>query len=102
MVVHKMTETSKTTCPIRDVAELLSDTWTILILHALREKPLRFCELERWLEHISTRTLTLKLNKLQLQGLIEKQSDNCYTITTKGSGLKIIEEAMVRYAKKYL
>jgi len=93
---------TKNTCPIRDVAELLSDTWTILILHALRNKPLRFCELERWLEHISTRTLTLKLNKLRDQGLIEKQTDNLYTITKKGAGLKIIETAMVQYAKKYL
>ncbi len=98
----KKTHATKTTCPILAVAEILSDTWTMLILHALREKPLRFCELERWLESISTRTLSSKLKKLQEQDLIFKNTEGYYSISDKGAGLSIVEDAMVRYAKKHL
>ncbi|NCN12057.1 helix-turn-helix transcriptional regulator [Candidatus Kaiserbacteria bacterium] len=92
----------KKVCPIRAVAELLSDTWTMLIMRALTEGPKRFCELEAWLGNISTRTLTLKLQTLTEKGLIEKRTDNYYTPTKKGSGLKIIEKAMLKYSDQYL
>lgn len=92
----------KTTCPIREVAELLSDTWTMLIMRALTESPKRFCELEAWLGNISTRTLTLRLSAMTEKGLIEKRDDNYYAPTKKGDGLKIIERAMVKYSEQYL
>lgn len=90
-----------TTCPITRVATLLSDTWTMLIMHALTEGPKRFCELEKELDGISTRTLTLKLQKLTAEGLIEKSESN-YQATKKGAGLKIIEKAMKKYGEMYL
>lgn len=90
-----------TTCPITKVATLLSDTWTMLIMHALTESPKRFCELELALSGISTRTLTLKLQKLTTEGLIEKH-ESMYRATKKGAGLKIIEKAMKKYGEQYL
>ncbi len=92
----------KHVCPIREVAELLSDTWTMLIMRALTESPKRFCELEAWLGNISTRTLTLRLQALTEKGLIEKRDTSYYAPTEKGKGLKIIEKAMVKYSEQYL
>lgn len=89
-------------CPITKVASLLSDTWTMLILRSLTEGPKRFCEMENWLGGISTRTLTLKLKRLIDEGLVEKNEGNFYQVTKKGSGLKIIEKAMIKYSKLYL
>lgn len=89
-------------CPITKVAKLLSDTWTMLIMHFLIEGPKRFCDLERSLTGISTRTLTLKLKKLSEDGLIIKQKSGSYTATSKGKGLKLIENSMRSYEKKYL
>jgi len=97
-----MKEEGKGACPITKVAELLSDTWTMLIMRALTEGPKRFCELEEWLGGISTRTLTLKLGKLKKQGLVEKREDGYYIATEMGAGLKIIERAMITYSHKYL
>lgn len=91
----------QTDCPITKVAVLLSDTWTMLIMHALTEGPKRFCELEASLPGISTRTLTLKLQKLTAEELIEK-SESHYQATKKGAGLKIIEKAMKKYSEQYL
>ncbi len=100
--MHMHEDAGKHTCPITKVAELLSDTWTMLIMRALTEGPKRFSELKIWLDTISTRTLTLKLQKLSAEGLIEKTPEGLYTVTKKGSGLKIIERAMIQYSEKYL
>ncbi len=98
----KVVKESKKTCPITATAELLSDTWTILIMRSLTESPKRFNELERWLEGISTRTLALKLQKLKKEGLVRCSAGGHYSATEKGKGLKIIERAMVQYSKRYL
>ncbi len=89
-------------CPITKVATLLSDTWTMLIMHFLIESPKRFCELEKLLEGISTRTLTLKLNKLVEDKMVSKTKDGAYSATNKGKGLKLIEDSMRKYEKKYM
>ena len=89
-------------CPITKVAQLLSDTWTMLILHFLIKEPMGFCELERALEGISTRTLTLKLKKLIEDGLVHKTKDGMYATTRKGKGIRLVENAMKRYQETYL
>lgn len=94
--------TSRSDCPTTRVAELLSDTWTMLIMRALTEGPKRFSELEKWLDGISSRTLTLKLDTLKKRGLISKSGEGMYQATEKGAGLRIIEKAMIEYGKKYL
>ncbi len=95
-------KTMSTSCPVTKTAELLSDTWTTLIIKALLEGPKRFCDLERELEGISTRTLTLKLKKLVAEKILRKSPDGCYAATKKGEGLKIVERAMRRYGEQYL
>jgi DNA-binding HxlR family transcriptional regulator len=89
-------------CPVTKTAELLSDTWTILIIHALLQDSKRFCEIERELVGISTRTLTLKLKKLEAEGMIHKSPDGTYQATAKGKGLKTVERAMKTYGEKFL
>jgi DNA-binding HxlR family transcriptional regulator len=93
---------SHLTCPITKTATLLSDTWTMLIVRSLLDEPKRFCELERDLEGISTRTLTLKLKKLEADRIIKKKGVGLYEPTEKGKGLRMVESAMKRYGEKYL
>lgn len=89
-------------CPVQKTATLLSDTWTMLIIRDLLECPARFCDLERSLKGISTRTLTLKLKKLESEGLVRKRADGSYAVTPRGKGLRTVEAAMRRYGEKYL
>ncbi len=89
-------------CPISKTAKLLSDPWTMLIMRDCIDDVCRFCELERSLKGISTRTLTLKLKKLEREHMLQKLSDGSYVATEKGLGLKAIEQAMRRYGEKYL
>lgn len=95
-------QTTPPVCPITQVARLLSDTWTMLILHALMAGPKRFCELESELAHISTRTLSNKLKRLMTEGLVSKDANGYYGATKKGKGIKLIERAMVKYSEQYL
>ncbi len=96
----KLEECNEKFCPIKKTAGLLSDIWTILIIRELILSDKRFCELERGLDGISTRTLTLKLKKLVEEGLVKK--GECYTLTSKGKKLSDIFDAMNVYGKKYL
>jgi DNA-binding HxlR family transcriptional regulator len=92
----------KIACPITEVAELLSDTWTMLIMHQLILGPKKFCEVERALSGISTRTLTNKLKRLSEVELLLKTEEGLYMATEKGNGLRIVENAMKRYQGQYL
>ena len=96
-----MKNTAKTTCPVAKVASLLSDLWTMLIVRDLMLKPMRFSELHTSLHGVSTRTLTLKLQKLVESGVISK-NEPYYSITTKGKKLAAIYTEMTKYGKKYL
>ena len=87
-----------TTCPIARVAELLSDTWTMLIIRDLLKHSMRFSELERSLAGISTRTLTLKLNRLVEKGIVEK-TDEGYILTEHAQKLREVIDAMDRFGK---
>lgn len=87
-------------CPIQNIIRILSDTWTILILRDILVSPKRFCELERDLTGISTRTLTLKLQKLVEEGIIE-HNDHYYTITKKGNKLKPIIGEIEKVGKMF-
>lgn len=92
----------KTTCPVTKTIVLLSDEWMMRVMHELLLGSKRFCELERSLPGISTRTLTLKLRKLEEDNMVFKSSDHYYEATEKGKGLRVIENAMKKYAEKYL
>jgi DNA-binding HxlR family transcriptional regulator len=91
-----MNEKPHLSCPLAKVALLLSDAWTMRIIHALLRIPQRFCELERSLVGISTRTLTLKLQKLIEDDIITK-NDLTYELTEKGKKLKGILSAMEKF-----
>jgi DNA-binding HxlR family transcriptional regulator len=86
-------------CAVTVVAVILLYTWTILIVHnLLSTKAVRFCELERVLEGISTRTLTVKLKKLEDEQLVLK-TDAGYTLTKTGRKLQPVLKAMEQFGK---
>jgi DNA-binding HxlR family transcriptional regulator len=90
---------NEATCPIQKAASLLSDEWTILIIRDLLASSKRFCELEKSLVGISTRTLTLKLQKLVEEGVLE-HVDMYYSVTKKGSLLAPVLKKMADVGEK--
>lgn len=57
-------------CPVREVLDRVAGKWSILIIVAATHGPVRFTELERSIEGISRRMLTLTLRNLERDGLL--------------------------------
>lgn len=57
-------------CPITEVLDHVAGKWSIGIIVAAAQGPVRFTELERAVKGISRRMLTLNLRKLERDGLL--------------------------------
>ena len=95
-------------CPVCRTAEVISGKWTLLIIRDLAEESLRFCELERSLEGISPRTLSLRLRALEEQDVVERKTYPEvpprveYALTDKGRALVPLIEDMRSYGRRWL
>jgi DNA-binding HxlR family transcriptional regulator len=59
-------------CTVKDVLERVGDKWSVLAIAALERRPWRFRELQRSIEGISQRMLTLTLRRLERDGLVAR------------------------------
>ena len=59
-------------CPIREVLDRVGDTWSLLVIINLQERPVRFNALRRSIEGISQRMLTVTLRSLERDGLVRR------------------------------
>jgi DNA-binding HxlR family transcriptional regulator len=57
-------------CPIRDILDRVGNKWSVQIILAVIQRPVRFTELERGIPGISRRMLTLTLRNLERDGLL--------------------------------
>ena len=95
-------------CPVCRTAEIISGKWTLLIIRDLADSSLRFCELERSLEGISPRTLSLRLRVLEEEGIVERRTYPEvpprveYALTDKGRALAPLIEDMRAYGYRWL
>src|SRR6201988_5132389 len=103
-----MHEVTKDSCPVCRTVEIVCGKWTLLVIRDLAAGPSRFCELERSLEGISPRTLSLRLRALEAEGIIERRTYPEvpprveYELTTKGRALVPMIDHMRRYGRQWL
>ena len=95
-------------CPVCACAEIISGKWTLLVIRDLADGNRRFCELERSLEGISPRTLSLRLRALEECGVVERHTYPEvpprveYALTEKGRALSPLIEDMRAYGRNWL
>jgi DNA-binding HxlR family transcriptional regulator len=95
-------------CPVGCCAEIISGKWTLLVIRDLTGGSQRFCELERSLDGISPRTLSLRLRALEDQGIVERRTYPEvpprveYALTEKGKALVPLIEDMRTYGRRWL
>jgi DNA-binding HxlR family transcriptional regulator len=65
-------EVYETACPLREVLDRVGGKWSVQILVAVVRGPIRFTELERSIEGVSRRMLTLTLRNLERDGLVQR------------------------------
>jgi DNA-binding HxlR family transcriptional regulator len=96
------------TCPVCKTAEIVCAKWTLLLVRDLSEGRSRFCELERSLQGISPRTLSLRLRALEEEGIVERETYPEvpprveYALTEKGLALLPIIDDMRTYGDRWL
>jgi DNA-binding HxlR family transcriptional regulator len=95
-------------CPVGCCAEIISGKWTLLMIRDLADGSQRFCELERSLDGISPRTLSLRLRALEDEGIVERRTYPEvpprveYALTEKGRALVPLIEDMRVYGRRWL
>lgn len=103
-----MSAISNSQCPVCRTADVISGKWTLLVIRDLAAGSSRFCELERSLEGISPRTLSLRLRALEEHGIVERHTFPEvpprveYALTDKGTALVPLIEDMRRYGDHWL
>ena len=95
-------------CPVVRTAEIISGKWTLLLIRYLADENCRFCELERSLDGISPRTLSLRLRALEEQGIVKRHTYPEvpprveYALTDKGKALVPLIDDMRSYGRAWL
>ena len=105
---RKMSAISNSRCPVCRTADIVCGKWTLLVIRDLADGSSRFCELERSLEGISPRTLSLRLRALEEEGVVARHTFPEvpprveYALTEKGEALVPLIEDMRRYGRRWL
>src|SRR6202012_1079686 len=96
------------TCPVCRTAASVCGKWTLLVIRDLADGRSRFCELERSLQGISPRTLSLRLRALEEEGIGERQTFPEVAprvedvLTVRGRALVPLIEDMRAYGTEWL
>ncbi|MEU0117626.1 helix-turn-helix domain-containing protein [Streptomyces bobili] len=91
-------------CGVRDVLDRIGDKWSVLVIVELAGGPRRFRELQRAIDGISQRMLTLTVRRLERDGLVLRtvyptvpaQVD--YRLTETGAGLTHLVKALADWS----
>jgi DNA-binding HxlR family transcriptional regulator len=59
-------------CATRTILDRIGDRWTVLVVGALTEGPMRFSELSRRIDGVSQKMLTQTLRGLERDGLVTR------------------------------
>jgi|SRR5690348_15156978 DNA-binding HxlR family transcriptional regulator len=98
--------TKKNMCGVATTLKVIGSKWSMLILHNMFEGQTRFGQLQRALAPISPKTLSLRLQELEKEGIISKKIyaevplHVEYTLTKKGKSLGEIFDKMAEWGGK--
>lgn len=96
------------TCPTRVVLDQIANKWTVLVLSALGEGPLRFNALKRRLNGVSQKILAQTLRELERNGLVHRCAFATvpvtveYSLTPLGHGLTNPVNALREWAEEHI
>ncbi len=94
-------------CGIRDVLDRIGDKWSVLVIVELANGPRRFRQLQRAIDGISQRMLTLTVRRLERDGLVIRtvyptvpaQVD--YRLTQTGASLTHLVRALADWSLEH-
>ncbi|WP_246268491.1 winged helix-turn-helix transcriptional regulator [Nonomuraea typhae] len=94
-------------CQLREVLDRVGDKWSVLVMHLLGSGSKRYSELQRAIDGISQRMLTLTLRSLERDGLVERTVTPSspprvdYALTPVGRTLSTQVAALIDWADRH-
>ncbi|MBI2011986.1 helix-turn-helix transcriptional regulator [Candidatus Daviesbacteria bacterium] len=92
-------------CGVVKTLKVIGSKWSMYILHNLFDGPKRFGQLQRLLQTVSPKTLSLRLDELEKVGLLKKKIfpeiplHVEYSLTKKGLSLNQIFDEMAHWGE---
>jgi DNA-binding HxlR family transcriptional regulator len=92
-------------CGLQTVLERLGERWTVMTIAELVQGPKRFRQLERALDDISQRMLTLTVRRLERDGLISRTVEPTippavtYELTERGRSFAELVGGLVEWSR---
>ena len=101
-----------TGCPAERTLQMMSGRWKIFIVHELLQGTLRFAELQRAINaltssNVTPKMLTQELRKMEIDGLVTRTvyaqvpPKVEYSLTPLGASLRSVVEAMVEWGRQH-
>jgi DNA-binding HxlR family transcriptional regulator len=94
-------------CEVRQILDRIADKWSLLAIALLEGRTLRFTELQRAIDGISHRMLTVTLRQLERDGLVHRTVHAVvpprvdYELTPLGSTLHATVQALVVWTEEH-
>ncbi|MBN8645712.1 MAG: helix-turn-helix transcriptional regulator [Planctomycetes bacterium] len=107
-VSHGVPSVFNERCPSQIILERIADKWTVLIIHKLDKKTMRFGELKREIGGVSQKMLTQTLRNLEHDKLVERKVYPVvppkveYSLTPLGRTLLNPLGALCRWAQEHI
>jgi DNA-binding HxlR family transcriptional regulator len=95
-------------CPSRVVLHRIGARWTIFVVNALEDGPMRFTELATRIEGVSPKVLTETLRSMETDGLVSREEFVAnpphveYALTELGTSLLEPLRAVRRWAEQHV
>lgn len=95
-------------CPTRKLLDRIGDRWTVLVVGALADGPLRYGEIARRVDGVSQKMLTQTLRSLEQDGLVTRTVHPVipprvdYELTDTGHSLQEPLRALEEWAKAHM
>jgi DNA-binding HxlR family transcriptional regulator len=87
-------------CPARTTLALVGDTWSVVVIMALGERPRRYGELLERIGGISKKMLTQTLRKLERNALVTHDG-RAYALTPLGDSLLGVVGTLAAWAEQH-
>ena len=95
-------------CPRYDRAiSILGKKWNCMIIRSMLSAPRRFTDISKYVEGLSDRLLSQRLQELEESGIVERRVYDSrpvqveYTLTEKGAAFRHVVEAIQHWADQW-
>lgn len=94
-------------CPVATTVSLIGSKWKLLIIRNLRTRPWRFNELQRSLEGVSQKVLTISLKEMINDGLVTRKDYKTnppkveYSLTELGLKMMPVVDSIAEFGNYY-